>query len=180
MDYDEKVLSRQYPVVKDFVYHYIAYRELNNAYKEFTKSTDFWIFTMNAHLLQAAICWCMVFGSDRSNPIHWKNLNINEKDNLSNWFRSELTEYLNIDEEEWESYWKSMVTFRNRFVAHRELTFQDPVPYFETAYKVALFYDQWVRKIVYPDLFDLIDLEEVANKFRVQTSELVERVRAGI
>jgi hypothetical protein len=40
--------------------------------------------------------------------------------------------------------------FRDKFVAHRELDFFEPVPNFDTALAVAYYYDKWVREIIAP------------------------------
>ena len=67
LNYNSDVFEEQFPLVKRFVHHLTNYRALHAAYVEYRIQSEFWTHTI-AHILQATINWCMVFGSDTRNP----------------------------------------------------------------------------------------------------------------
>lgn len=77
---------------------------------------------------------------------------------------------------QWQGYWREMTAFRNRFVAHRELDFEQPVPSFDLALAVAFYYDRWIRMVIWPDHFDEPSLEESAIKLGRTVGPLVSRL----
>jgi hypothetical protein len=166
MEYDPNVFINQYPLVKRFVYHYLCYKELINAYKKRNCSSEFITHTIDAHLLQATLYWCMVFGSAGSNPTHWQNLKINNRDDLKKDFRMKLSRKIKISESQWDHYGNTLIKFRNKFVAHKELVFKEAVPDFTLALKVALFYDEWIRNIISPDIFEGLPLKKSAIEIK--------------
>jgi len=101
--------------------------------------------------LQAVTYWCMVFGTDK-NQTHWKHLSSNKK--LSTSFKRSLFAQTSLNEATWSKYWKSMITFRNEYAAHRSLHSTPPVPFLDCALEVAYSYDRWVREIISPDIFE--------------------------
>jgi hypothetical protein len=132
MHYDRNVFMTQFEIVKMFIYHLTYYRTLRSGYEEYRLQNEFWTLTIDAHLLRAAINWCMVFGSD-NNQTHWKRLVKRSKSRVRS-FREGLFQETGMDEERWKQYWESMTTFRNKWAAHRELReFTDRVPIFDTA-----------------------------------------------
>ena len=167
----------QYPIAKRFIYHIIIFRALNKAYKEQGKKSEFWTLTIDAHLLQATILWCMVFGSDGSNPIHWKNLSETESDELLKDFREHLPKETGLTWTDWQRYWATMLDFRNKYTAHRELDYKEPVPLFDIAIDVAFYYDRWIRKVISPDTFEeplLVDtVRNLKAHFEVLASQLL-------
>jgi len=174
MEYDTDTFENQFPIVKRFVYHYIYYEELFNASSEL--ESEFWAHTINAHLLQAAICWCMVFGSHGCNPTHWKKLSICESSKgLRSSFRQGLLEHTGITLQQWENHWEDMNYFRNNHASHRELNYDRPVPEFSLALKVAYFYDKWIRKVISPDIFEEPPLEESARALGNTIRPLINR-----
>lgn len=122
------------------------YRELHRA--QTNLKSPFWLFTTDAHLLQATNYWCMVFGAQGSNPTHWKHLAIRKEDQkeLREGFKQAVLGATAFTEAEWQEYWAAMVEFRNKYVVHRE-NFTKPVPDFDKALKVAYAYDGWIREI---------------------------------
>lgn len=171
MDYVRKVFMNQFPLVKWFVYYLISYRILNNGNADCRLRNNFWIMTIDAHLLRAAINWCMVFGS-RSNSTHWTRLSVAAAE-LSQSFYNGLFQETGMDEERWQKYWKSMTVFRNKYAAHRELEpYTDPVPNFDTALAVA--YDKWVRVIISPDSFDEPPVRHFAKSLKNSVTPLVD------
>lgn len=166
MSYNSDVFSNQYPVVKKFVLHYISYKELSRIYSSIHLKSAFWTLTIDAHLLQAAVQWCMVFGADGCNPTHWKHLNRESQDELLKRFRNGLPEYLNMGHKEWEEYWKAITDFRNHFAVHRILNYDKPVPHFDAAVKVAFYYDEWIREVIFPDIFEEPPLNKSSDEFQ--------------
>lgn len=56
------ILSEQVGILRDFLYHYVTYKELIRNYEFLNGSNIFWKFTIDAHLMKAADNWCMVYG----------------------------------------------------------------------------------------------------------------------
>jgi hypothetical protein len=81
-----------------------------------------------------------------------------------------------MSKREYNQYWKSMTDFRNKYAAHRELNFINPVPNFDTALKVAFFYDQWVRKVIFPATIDEPPLESFAQSLEESAVPFVEKL----
>ncbi|MEW6660446.1 MAG: hypothetical protein AB1424_17510 [Thermodesulfobacteriota bacterium] len=174
MHYNSEVFNHQIPILKKFVYHLIYQRELNYLHKEFNIQSEFWVHTMDAHLRDACIHWCMVFGSDKSNPTHWKNLFDSETKKEEDSFRQALFKEVGFDKQTWNEYWNNMKNFRDKYVAHREVDFKAPVPYLNKALEVAFVFDDWVRGFIsYIDLedniytyFEELPLRKSAEKLR--------------
>ena len=176
MNFERKVFSNQFPVVKWFVYHLICYRVLLKGYQEHQLQNEFWTLTIDARLLRAVTNWCMVFGSDKSEPTHWKQLSITDSKELYKSFREGLFEATNLKQRTWRQYWKSVVDFRNKYAVHRELQFSSPVPNFDMALTVAYYYDTWVRGIISPDSLDERRLESFAKTLRDSMVPVVEKL----
>lgn len=160
MEYNVDVFRKQFPIVKMFLYHLTCYRELHSIYQDLDLKSEFWTYTIDAHILQAVILWCMVFGSNGCNPTHWKKLCGQELEDLQDSFRKGLFKNTKLTQETWNAYWNDMNEFRSRYAAHRELNYSKPVPVFKTAEEVAYFYDEWIRKVIEPDVFEEPPLKE--------------------
>ena len=172
MDYDANVFIVQFPLAKRFVYHVIYYRALFDVYDRYGLECEFWIHTIDAHLLQAAMLWCMIFGSDGCNPTHWKNLAKAQTENFKTSFRKGLPKSLGIDWQDWQQYWKDMKEFRSKYAAHRELVYDRDVPNLDLALKTVFYYDSWVRELISPDIFEEPLLEETAARVRIAFAPL--------
>jgi hypothetical protein len=174
MNYNPAIFIEQYPLVRQFIKSITLFREIKAATEKADLESEFWIQTINAHLLQATNYWCMVFGSDDRNKTHWKNLSGVDIDNLQESFRSGVVDELKIRFDDWAKYQKEIVQFRNRYSAHRELSYSKPVPNFDIAIEVAFFYDKWVRKVISPDHLDILYLKQYSENYRRQNSSLIE------
>lgn len=178
MSYRPEVFEVQFPLVKDFIYHLFYYRTLFSAYPAPDTESEFWAFTINAHLFQAIHSWCMVFGADSNNPTHWKELKKPRCDDFENTFRQGLLSYTNSTRQDWDDTWKYMTNFRNKYSAHWELKIQVPVPELDYARKVAFFYDQWIRQVIEPDIFEELALEdsykELVTSWESQIKQLLQ------
>ncbi len=123
MVYRKDVFVEQLPLVDCFARHLVHYRAVKSHLDDYRPRSPFWSDTCNAHLLQASIYWCMVFGSHGPNRTHLRHLAVNEADELQKSCRAHVLTALRIDEAEWNSYWEDMRSFRDKYAAHRELGF---------------------------------------------------------
>jgi hypothetical protein len=176
--YKEDIFIAQFSIAKMFVYHLIYYRELHKAYGKSGLKSEFWVHTIDAHLLQAAIQWCMIFGSDGYQPTHWKKLTDGETTELEESFRKGLFEKTTLTQKSWKTFWLSMNDFRNQYAAHREVEFIKPIPDFSIALEVIFFYDGWLREVISPDFMEEPLLknsrEELVIKFKPFAAYFVE------
>lgn len=76
------------------------------------QSLSFWRLVSGNALDMAVLEWCKVFGTD-AEPSHWKAV---VGDHGS--FRTGLLSSLNVSEEQWNSFWKSVRDYRNELLAH--------------------------------------------------------------
>ena len=173
MEYNVDIFREQFSIVKSFLYHLTCYRELHRTYQDLNLKSEFWTHTIDAHLLQASILWCMVFGSDCCNPTHWKKLCDQDREYLEDSFRKGLFKNTELTKKTWDAYWKDMNDFRGGFAAHRELSYFKPVPLFRTAEEVAYFYDDWIREIIEPDIFEEPPLKESVSLMQKEIMPLV-------
>ena len=176
MSYNAIVFETQFPIVKRFIYHYVFHKELSRAYKKLNLESEFWTLTIDAHLLQSSIHWCMVFGAKGCNPTHWAHLSDGDVRSLQEQFRKGLINSVDITFDEWEEYWQKMKNFRDQYVAHRELNFNSPVPRFTLALNIAYFYDRWIRDLIFPEIFEEPPLEDTAKKLTKYSSWLSKKL----
>ena len=82
MSYQQEVFVEQLPLVDCFARHLVRHRVIKRHLDERRAQSPFWSDTCNAHLLQASIYWCMVFGAPGPNPTHLRNLAAGDADAL--------------------------------------------------------------------------------------------------
>lgn len=162
MKIDEELWSKhQYQILVSFVHHLAYSRVLRSLYTELQQGSEFWIQTIDAHLLRAVIDWCMVFGTD-SSQVHWKRVVADE--NLQTDFRRSLLNVASLTDSQWDEYWRDMTKFRNDYTAHRIVADTYPTtPKMNTALLVATTYDTWIRQRLRESqnaVFDEPSLEE--------------------
>lgn len=172
--YNKEIFVEQVPLVYSFARHLLHYRALKAALPKAPNCSQFWTDTSNAHISQACIYWCMVFGNYDSNKTHWHKLAVGPTGTLRASFRQGVCEHLGISEDELKRYWNEMVAFRDQYVAHRDPTNSSPVPSFDRALEVAIYYDSWVRRLIAPDILDTRPLREVYAKSALAVSQEVE------
>jgi hypothetical protein len=63
------------------------------------------------------------------------------------------------------------VSFRNKYVAHHELGYSQPVPELDRALQVAFYYDDWIREVIFPDIFDELPLRQLVEQLRHNVEE---------
>ena len=175
MDYSIEVFKRQYPVLNDFVYHYIAYRELSNKFDLLPGDKEFWIRSTDAHLKVAITSWCMIFGAE-SNLVHWKKIIIEDHVNFCKEFRNCILKECGFNDKEWDDYWNDVVKFRNTFIVHRELYSDEPMPYIDKSFKIAISYDLWVSEKIKPDYLEDPTLFETSDRYRSNIEETLSSI----
>jgi hypothetical protein len=178
MQYRREVFVEQVPLVDKFVKHLIHHRALRPwiAPTKTHLATSFWSDTSDAHLFQAIINWCKVFGSDSLNQTHWKALSPSDAKALRATFRDDLFASTSMDATEWDAYQTEVTSFRNSYAAHRDLGFSQPVPLLDRALEVALHYDKWIRKVIAPDQLDELPLGKVVEDLREKVETEVRMV----
>ena len=168
MSYNRQVFSHQLPLVKWFICHLIYHRVINAAYNRRQMKSEFWKLTSDAHLLRATITWCMVFGSD-TNSTHWKQLSTTTS-------QTDYQQYLGLSGDQRQQYWNDMKDFRDKYAAHHDPDFANPVPNFDVALKVAFYYDHWVRKLIFPDTVEEPALGSFARSLQETAVPFVEKL----
>lgn len=140
---EELWCQHQYSVLVSYVRH-LSYRKvLSNVLVEMKSKNEFWVQTTDAHLFRSVIDWCMIFGANNS-AIHWKRVVNGSADQED--LRQHLLRKSDQEANEWDSYWKSMISFRNGYAAHRAGADQYPtVPFMDKSLQVAVAYDNWIR-----------------------------------
>lgn len=131
---------------------------------------------MNAHLFQATITWCMIFGAEGCNETHWKKLSPKDCEELQSSFRKRLQDVTGLSLDSWTAYWSEMTQFRNKYAAHRELKYDEPVPDFSNAIAVALFYDRWIRETIASDFLQDPPLEEFVAELQLSVAPLIKNL----
>ncbi len=177
MEYNVEVFSRQYLVVVFFVQHLAYYRGLKAAWASLTDHREFWASTVDGHLKLATVAWCNVFGS-RKEDMHWtKTPTGNSVQQASQDFRHRLLSKIGFTQEQWETYHKEMLAFRDKYVAHLDLCnpFNEPVPSFDPALQVAYAYQEWARELIKPVLLNQLTLVSQYEEWEAEASSIVTR-----
>lgn len=167
MHYDRAVFMSSVPIVDKFVKHLVLHRALRIRLEPEQLALSVWSLSSDAHLLQAVICWCKVFGRD-SNRTHWWHLSARARGKLQRSFRKGLPTATGRTIQEWETYHKEVLHFRNKYAAHTELVaYNRPVPDFTFALSVAFYWDGWVRTVIAPDVLNERPLRELTTAYEV-------------
>ncbi|MCQ6264512.1 hypothetical protein M1K46_02375 [Fictibacillus sp. WQ 8-8] len=165
MNYNEAILTEQYHTLKDFLFHYASFKFLHEKFEDITSygSTEFWVYTINSHYYQAINLWCMIFGTEK-NEIHWRKLGLNME------FTSIIISGLGIGIEDYQSYWKQLLDWRNQYSAHRVPGYRQETPDLKLARKVALLYEEWVATNIDASVSFSLELYEENFKDELQES----------
>lgn len=78
----------------------------------------FWISTKNAHLSVFVLSFAKVFGSQRTEQLHWKR---SVPEDRHSEFKKELWADIGITRSEFHKYVGKMLGTRNKLIAHRDL-----------------------------------------------------------
>ncbi|MDL4840355.1 hypothetical protein [Aquibacillus rhizosphaerae] len=139
--FNENVLKEQLYILRDFLFHYESYRQINRSLEKLKNlgSQEFWVYTANAHYYQAINLWCMVFGT-YNNETHYKKLGITK--DLKAFIYSELK----LNKDEYSYYWKKVTDWRNNHSAHRLPGRLDEVPELKMARNIVFVFEKWLKQ----------------------------------
>ncbi len=136
---------------------------------------DFWRIIQGGTLDLAVIEWCKLFGN-RDEDTHWSRL-IPEAGHDK--FRTGLRAAVGMNEAEWDTYWQSMVDYRNEVAAHHDL---DPgnahYPSLDAAleavyhYHNSYLFSEWA--VVNPQTRYPADMREFANGYQEELRRAAE------
>jgi hypothetical protein len=175
MAYNEEVFKPQLEVVFFFVRQIAYYRGLWALRDKITDHRDFWESTINAHLLVASIAWCNVFGS-RHSDLHWTKTTTGEiAHQIQENFRQKVLSETDFSLEQWETYQKNILDFRNKFAAHVDISkpFKGPIPSFDPALQVAYAYQDWTRELIRPKYLYWFTLSSKYEEWKADASSVV-------
>jgi hypothetical protein len=175
MKFDEKLwLSYQHSMLVGFVHHLAYHRVLLDYLIRSGALSELWNRTISAHAVVATVEWCKVFGAD-SNETHWKKAVLESQDQIM--FRNELLRATAMTVGQWDAYWKEMKYFRDKYVAHRDVSSnRRDVPLFDAALLISIAYDEWVRATFSPNLRGM-ELREEHQNAKVAATDLAERLQ---
>jgi hypothetical protein len=165
MNYNEKVLTEQLYILRDFLFHYTSYRVLQQKFYELSKlgSQEFWICTLNAHYFQAINLWCMIFGSN-NNETHWRKLG------LPGELQPEILKATGMTENEYKNYWDSVIEWRNKYSAHRDPDFRESTPDLKLARTIVIAYENWVEENIDVIFSFSLEMYEINFKDELETT----------
>lgn len=106
---------------------------------------NFWVYTTNVLLNEAAIQWSKVFGSTEEQT-HWtKSFDQTDREQM----RNQLYQHLGMTKNQWREYRATVVDFRNQMAAHHDLNAAiQKYPHFEVALNAADFmYGQLLKQV---------------------------------
>ncbi|OQA14937.1 MAG: hypothetical protein BWY62_00846 [Firmicutes bacterium ADurb.Bin356] len=147
MCYNTDNYSLAYSLLLNFIYHTISYRQIKSVIDQLPGDKSFWAYTSDAHIQMAITTWCKVFGSPKEDA-HYSKFSQHPKVSFNDY----LLESYQYDIEDWNEYQCIMKRFRDKFVAHSEISrFYNPVPTLDMALNAAFAYDRWTREIMAPD-----------------------------
>jgi hypothetical protein len=151
--FQPRLFAVQLRLLDEFLHHFVYRRALDSRLRGLNAALPaFWEWTNTAHIECAINAWCMVFGSTTHNQTHWRNV-FEEDENILMRFRTRLETRLGLNEDAWRAYHRSMLAFRDNYIAHRHDA-PPPVPHLDTAKDVVLAYDEWVRTEIAPHRID--------------------------
>ena len=87
-------------------------------------------------------------------------------------FRHRRLSKTGFTQEQWETYHKKMLDFRDKYVAHFDIRkpFDEPVPLFDPALQVAYTYQEWVRELIRPALPNQSTLSSLYAQCKAEAS----------
>jgi hypothetical protein len=180
MKYDVEVFSKLYPVLIAFLYHFTAFRETHALIEELEEDVEFWVKTCDAHINVAVISWCMIFGAYENNAMHWKNFRNEEFIEVSDDFNKALPKLIGKSEREIDNYVKSMIGFRNKYIAHRDMEYNKQIPYLDMAHEIVIKFDIWARELIKPDYIADDFLSVKVKEYQKEIKNALNNVRNGM
>jgi hypothetical protein len=182
--FNEDILGKQFYCIHRFGRIFAYYREIKKCIDNIVCSKQekwFLVETLNSHLKMSVIDWCKIFGTD-DNEIHWKKAVITNSKKFQNEFRLKIYEATKLNAKEWDDYHREMIGFRNKYVAHYDKDYNDPVPRMDNALTVAFAYDEllWKEKNIVSFQGDLKPLSESITEYRNEAIEVLNKIQCTI
>ena len=165
MVYDKGIFQYQYIVVEEFVRHLAYYRGLKSVSDSQGIKSMFWGQTINAHFRVAVLNWCKVFGSKKSNDVHWKKTPIEDVERAKEQFAQKIYKH-GINKKFLKGYRMEMIAFRDKVVAHHDLGEFPRIYGLDKALQIAYIYDDWVRDLLKPDCIEIVALRDRYERWR--------------
>lgn len=109
----------------------------------------------------------MVFGG-YNNSTHYRKLDFNDEYEYEP-FKPFLLKSLNMSDVEYKGLHKMIKDFRDKYSTHREIDYQEPVPYFDIAYKVVDIYLLWLEQ----HISMAVSLESMIEEYREELQKLI-------
>ena len=135
--------------------------------------------TLNTHLKMSVIEWCKIFGTD-DNELHWEKTVIMNSCKFQNEFRLKIYEATKLSAKEWKDYHSTIIGFRNKYVAHYDKDYDEPVPKMDNSLTVAFAFDEWLWKELNTVSISkgyLKPLSESITEYRNEASEGVNKIQ---
>lgn len=107
----------------------------------------------------------MIFGTN-NNETHWRKLGDFGE------FKHVILDKLNIEEKDYDFYWKSLTDWRNQYSAHRVPGFLKPTPELKLARRVALVYEDWISFNIDASISFSLELYEEEYKLNLEETFL--------
>jgi hypothetical protein len=108
---------------------------------------NLWVVLTGSLMDQAAITWCMVFGSTTNNATHWRNVT---PEALHGKTLAGLLAATDFTEDQWKEYWETIVDYRNMHAAHRDMSAVDKIerfPHYTKALEAAYYMYGQLRQL---------------------------------
>ena len=175
MAYHREVFENQYPAVIFFAQRLAYYRGVSDKMDSLAHNREFWVSVVDGHLKLATMSWCMVFGTYGEN-LHWTKTPAGSNAEMAKQdFRDRLLFKTGFTPEQWETYHKEMLDFRNKYIAHFDPSqkFSAPVPFFDPALQVAYAYQEWVRELIKPVVLNQPTLSSLYEQCKAKASAIV-------
>lgn len=172
MRYQKEIFVEQYPLVDSFTKHLVCYRVIRSNLENLRQGTSFWSDTSTAHLLQASISWCMLFGSDGQNGTHWKKLDLGmamSKRTFGNAY-SRLSPSLRSSGSPTGKRWW---IFETTTAPTGRCVSNALCQCLTSLWRSLFFYDSWVRDVIQPDVLDEPPLKQLVDDFQKKVEEEV-------
>lgn len=99
---------------------------------------NFWNIQYGGLMNLSVIEWCKLFGGDKNNDLHWKNVYANSIDD----FRSRMIKASGVSPSVWTAYHSHLKSWRDQEFAHQDIDARprENYPHFDIALAVARFY----------------------------------------
>lgn len=118
----------------------LAYYRAGLSKDDLRRKDHFWRTTNGNFVDVCVLEWCKMF-ANYSDKCHWKKI-LDAPDD----FLREIEEHLEINSKDFDDYLNSFKFFRDKYIAHLDDVDEWPVPEFDMALEIAIFYYEKVKK----------------------------------